>query len=459
LAGGQNPWWFHAASVGETRSAVNIIRALSDYREKTQGLQNCNPLTRPLADLELANELANVEQASLATETLCDDRLDFYVLSVGTPAGLERAENLSLAVINDSLLKAKKAPRIQVMAPPLDFWGAPSRSLDRVAPRALIIVETELWPDLIHQAQKRRIPVMIVAGRLSQKSLRRYLKVRSFFEPLLAQMALIAVISEADKHRFMELGAPSSIIRVVGNPKFDPLIQVAKETQTPFDCPFGKNGSQKVIIAGSTAEDEERLIVEAWVKLKEKTQLILCPRHLGRLKALKRYLKDFLTNQGMVFRLFSDIPCCDWGQSAGKEPDEKSRQNWPDLILVDRLGVLAQLYGSADLAIIGGSFFAGQGHNPLEPAAYGVPIIFGPHMSSFAEEAQSLIEAHAALRVCPSDLPAVLAQWLERGEEFLSGQAAREFLAKRDLVGPRLAALVGRALNAPLTPDCPDIHP
>jgi 3-deoxy-D-manno-octulosonic-acid transferase len=313
----------------------------------------------------------------------------------------------------------------------------------------LIIVETELWPELIGQAQKRAIPVMVVAGRVSQKSSHRYQMVRSLIQPLLARMAFMAVIGQADRARFIELGASPATTWALGNPKFDPLIKLAQRKISGIERPFGR----QVMVAGSTEEREERLIVESWLDQTEKPHLLVAPRRLGRLGEIVGFLKE----RGLNFRLYSERA----DQLANLERTDK---NWlphfdwasePDIILVDQLGVLGALYAIADLAIVGGSFFAGSGHNPLEPAAYGVPVIFGPHMSSFAEEAERLVAAGAAISAHASELPRVLAQWLAPGSQILSGQAGRELLANRDLVGPRLAALVGRAMTVPFRRSLP----
>jgi 3-deoxy-D-manno-octulosonic-acid transferase len=375
LAGGQNPLWFHAASVGEAQSALTVIRSVADIL----------PLTR-------------------------------YVLSVGTPAGLKRAEDL-----------IGSEPGIQLMAPPLDFFGAPGRSLDRVGPRALIIVETEIWPELIGQAYKREIPVMVVAGRMSQKSYQRYMKVRSFLKPLMEKLSLVAAVSPEARERFLDLGTPFNKTVCLGNPKFDSLRPANLDTALTIERPLGR----KIIVAGSTEGREEDLIVSAWREQGgPKPFLLLAPRHLGRVPAIL----DSIKSQGLPVRLYSENRNFNW-------PEE------PDIIIIDELGLLARLYALADLALIGGSFYRGQGHNPLEPAVFGCPIVFGPYMSSFREQALELETVGAAKTVLPSELSGTLARWLARREAFLAGLAGRELLAARPAVGPGLAALIGQTLS------------
>jgi 3-deoxy-D-manno-octulosonic-acid transferase len=376
LAGGQKRLWFHGASVGEAQSALSIINSMADIFPQEK-----------------------------------------YVLSVGTPAGIKRAQSL-----------VADPHQIQVIAPPVDFYGSPGRALNRIDPRALIIVETELWPGLIRAALKRNLPVLVLAGRLSQKSLAGYKKIRSFLKPLISQLAVIAAITETDRERFLEIGAQPERTVVMGNPKFDSLAERACLKNYVTERPLGT----KIIVAGSTEESEEQLIVNAWQdQARPRPRLVLAPRHLGRVPDILEMVKK----QNLSVRLFSENQGFNW-------------ESEPDIIILDVLGVLAGLYAVASLAIIGGSFYCGQGHNPLEPAVYGCPVIFGPHMSSFWTEARDLVEVKAAKTVPPSDLSGALAIWLALGEKHLAGQAGQDLLADRAPVGPKLAKLVGQTLSA-----------
>jgi 3-deoxy-D-manno-octulosonic-acid transferase len=239
-------------------------------------------------------------------------------------------------------------------------------------------------------------------------------------------MPLVAVIGQADRARYLSLGARETQTEVVGNPKFDSLVLIARQSPRFSERSLGR----KILIAGSTEENEESLIIDSWLLQAEKPHLILAPRHLGRLPGLLANLKE----RQLAYRLLSARPELDW-------PNE------PDLIVVDCLGALGQLYAQADLAIIGGSLFRGQGHNPLEPAAYGRPVLYGPHMTSFATECRELESVGAARMVQPGDWPDALARWLALGEAYLQGQAGRELLVRRPLVGPALAELIVQALG------------
>ncbi|MDR1035512.1 MAG: hypothetical protein LBT40_02730, partial [Deltaproteobacteria bacterium] len=209
-AGGGNPYWLHAASVGEAGSAAAVIRAWKDMEPDAR-----------------------------------------FVLSVGTPAGRAFAEE-SLGDL----------PNVQFMAPPMDVWGAPGRTLARVDPRALVIIETEIWPGLIRAAWKRHVPVILAAGRISERTARRFGWVKSFFGQVLNFMERLFVISEADRERFLSLGVDPAKVEVLGSPKFDPLIAVARG---PAPRPI-VSGPPYLLVAGSTHPGEEELITSELLK-------------------------------------------------------------------------------------------------------------------------------------------------------------------------------------------------
>ncbi|MDR2613670.1 MAG: hypothetical protein LBG06_12975 [Deltaproteobacteria bacterium] len=210
-AGGGRPYWLHAASVGEAGSACAIIRAW-----RTQ-----EPDSR-------------------------------FVLSVGTPAGRAHAEK-SLAGLDG----------VQFMAPPLDVWGASGRCLDRIEPSALVVIETEIWPGLIRAAARRRVPVVLAAGRISERTARRYGWVRSFFRQTLNSLARLLVISEDDRKRFLSLGVTPDRVEVMGSPKFDGLIDRARrDTPAP---PIARR-APFLLVAGSTHPGEEEIILSELLK-------------------------------------------------------------------------------------------------------------------------------------------------------------------------------------------------
>jgi 3-deoxy-D-manno-octulosonic-acid transferase len=370
------------------------------------------------------------------------------VLSVGTPAGLKFAQQ-------------ELPSKIQLMAPPLDFWGAPGRCLDRLNPRALVIIETEIWPELINQCHLRGIPVMVISGRLSAKSSQGYQKIRFLIAPILSSISLLAAISGDDKDRFVDLGANPTRSCVLGSPKFDSLIRqaraelenrknseglkgtdglkeaadvsLAKGSQAKPAEDYQEPQNQPTIAAGSTHFGEEELVMSAIKELAPlKPNLLLAPRHLTRINQIQA----IAAVMGFKAAVFSQCSTENLFLNA-------------QVVIVDSMGVLASLYRRADLVLVGGSFFKGAGHNPLEPAVFGKPVIFGPHMSSFKSEAQSLLACGAAVQAEPDGLSEAINRFLtDQNLAKRAGMAGLSHLASLKPVAPVLARAVLDNLNS-----------
>jgi 3-deoxy-D-manno-octulosonic-acid transferase len=407
LCGGSEPVWIHGASVGETRSAVLLLSALRD-------LEPDLPAT----------------------------------LTSGTPAGLMFLER----ELERRAAKTKTGPddRTQIAAPPLDFWGAPGRYLDRLGPRVLVLIETEIWPELIHQCHRRGIGVVMLSARLSERSHRRLRRLKGVFGSVLRQISLIATIGRQDLERFLDLGCDPDKVFAAGSPKFDDLIGQARKNLARFadsdargregekgekgkNDPAGADGGPPVILAGSTHPGEEAVILRAFGELEPgAARLALAPRHLERVPEALGLVRDL----GLVPLLHSEAGTL----AAG--PNE--------VVVVDRMGLLADLYRQADVALVGGSFLEGAGHNPLEPAACGVPVVFGPHMSSFQAEARILLDAGAAQQSPPALLGAALSRYLgDPGLAGRSGLSGLKALAALEPAGPVLARILLDFLAAP----------
>ncbi|MDR2386169.1 MAG: hypothetical protein LBE80_01115 [Deltaproteobacteria bacterium] len=378
LAGGGQPLWLHAASVGEAQSGLLVFEALRQLGFKEPVL-----------------------------------------LSAATPAGL--------AILT---AKTKKAQNYQIAAPPLDFLGAPARFLDRVVPKALIIIETEIWPELFYQCQKRSIPVLMLSARLSQRSHQRLRHFKAFMAQTLSIPALVATISQSDLDLLIDLGLEPKKAQVLGSPKYDALIQKAAGLLAQ-GLPAAQAFSEKpLILAGSTHPGEEELILSSIMSLaKPEAALALAPRHLTRLAELESLVASF----GLKPVLFSQ--------------SHQLRPGPGQVTLVDKIGLLSDLYGHCDLAIIGGSFFdrAGHnpaGHNPFEPVAYGKALIFGPNMLSFKREAEDLEALGVATRTPKAFLNQAISDLLEEPDRTRAlGHKGQKYLASQKLVAPVLAQL------------------
>jgi len=318
-AGQDHPLWFHAASVGEVNMALPLMDAVH----------------RRFPHFRL-------------------------YLSTMTETGQQAAARL---------LEGKGTTFFL----PLDFPWTVSRILGSLAPRALFVAETEIWPNLLRQCRRRRIPVVLFNGRISDRSFERYRRFRFFFREVIQGFAALAMQSGRDAERIIEIGASPSRVRVTGNVKFDrPIPRLTAEEAGALRAGLGIKEKQRVFVAGSTHRGEEELVLEAFRRLKQTEPslvLILAPRHLERLgEAIKA-----LDRGGLCWTRKSQI----------------SRDGpRADAVLLDTMGELGRIYGIGDVVFVGGSLVPVGGHNILEPAAFGKPVLFGPHMENFREVAR-----------------------------------------------------------------------
>jgi 3-deoxy-D-manno-octulosonic-acid transferase len=262
---------------------------------------------------------------------------------------------------------------------PWDTPGAVRRTLQRLQPELLVLMETELWPNLLHRAQAARCRVMLANARLSARSAAGYARVGGLTRAMLASLDVIAAQSEDDRQRFLALGAPPSRVRVCGSIKFD--LGIGDETRTAAGelRQAWQLAVRKVLVAASTHHPEEALVLRAFatvLKRHPRALLVLAPRHPERF----RDVENACVAAGWP-------PCL---RSRGEIPGPEN-----PVVLLDTLGELLTFYGIADLAVIGGSFIDRGGHNPLEAAAWGVPVLSGPSLFNFEAIAAQLITAGA----------------------------------------------------------------
>lgn len=259
---------------------------------------------------------------------------------------------------------------------PFDIPCAIKRTIKFFNPLALILTETELWPNLIHIASKK-IPVILVNGRLSEKSFKGYKKIKFFIRPLLKKFSLICVQEQDYKERFIELGVEKEKIHVTGNMKFDIELKEINFQWEPII-------PHPVILAGSTHDPEEEFILDAFLNLNIKSTLIIAPRHPERFGAVEKMIKNKIEKVSIEinFSKLSDLQPSASSLQPYICPHDKS-QTKAFIILVDQMGILGSLYRVCDIAIIGGSFIPHGGQNPLEPAYWKKPIICGPYMQNF----------------------------------------------------------------------------
>jgi 3-deoxy-D-manno-octulosonic-acid transferase len=298
---------------------------------------------------------------------------------------------------------------------PVDLPGPVRRALDAARPRFFIAIETELWPNFLRALAARRIPAMIANGRISDRSFRRYHRVRWLMRRVLADVSVFAMQSEEDARRIVALGAPPERVVVTGNLKSD-LLPEASDDEA-WRQRLGLGPGNRLWIAGSTHRGEEALALDAFVHAKARfpgLALLLAPRHPERAGEVEELIRA----RGLVAVRRSRLP-----QDAARGT----------IVILDTVGELAQLYALAEIVFVGGSLVPIGGHNMLEPAMRGKPVLFGPHTSNFREGAELLQMSGGGLVVKDGDeLARELTRLLEDGDlASRMGRGAREAFVGR----------------------------
>lgn len=268
---------------------------------------------------------------------------------------------------------------------PLDMPGAVRSTLDHIRPSLVIILETEIWPNFLRACAKRNIPVVLVNGRLSDRSFRRYALIRNGMRDLLSHFRLLLMQSDMDAERIRGLGAPPEQVKMIGNLKYDPpgKAELARQDQVAasLDAQFGLSSGPPLLVAGSTVDGEEELLLSVFQRLRaqagfETTRFLIAPRHPERFNPVADLIKR--SEFPLVRRSIPD-------SSASKAP----------LILLDTIGELAAVYRFAQVVFVGGSLVPRGGHNILEPASASRPVVTGPYTENFRDIMETFRRAHA----------------------------------------------------------------
>jgi len=365
--------WVHAVSVGETRAAEPLIRAILDR----------------WPDISV-------------------------LLTHMTPTGRETGAR----TFSDLLA----AGRVRQAWLPWDYPGATRRMVWRARPVLGLVMETELWPNLVAAARSAALPMVLANARLSERSLRKGLRWRALIRPALRSVDLVLAQTHSDAARLAQLGRES--VPVIGNLKFDsdpPALMLARGAHWRERL-LSSNAKNGVVVAASTREGEEAMLLAAWRTLVDSAKgaacplLVIVPRHPQRFEAVA----DLARQQGWRVGLRSAFA------------DEGPEADGIDLIVGDSMGEMFAWYALADLAIIGGSLAPLGGQNLIEACAVGCPVVLGPHTFNFEEISQDAVVAGAALRVMDAaqavaDTVRVLADPARRQA---MSKAAREFAAQ-----------------------------
>ena len=271
---------------------------------------------------------------------------------------------------------------------PLDYPWIVNRFITSLNPIGFVVVETELWPNLLRALSRRAIPSVIINGRLSSRSFSRYQWIRPFMRQILSTVSLGLLQSGRDERRFVELGASPDRMHRTGNMKFDLTMNGGSVSHPSLErSAFGVSEDERLIVAGSTHPSEEEILLNSYRDLIgsfPNVVLMLAPRHIERSDVLVRTIKAFGFPVLRRSLLLDEIP---------------QEVTGPRIILLDTRGELAQVYGLAFMVFVGGTLVPVGGHNLLEPPAWGKPVCFGPYTDHCQEVAELLIESGGGIRV------------------------------------------------------------
>ena len=379
--------WIHAVSVGETFAVTGLVREIHQrYPERS------------------------------------------IFLSHVTTAGREAGEARLPGIAGRFLL-------------PLDWSMCVRRALRRIRPALLVVVETELWPNLIRSAHDAGARIVVVNGRISDRSFPRYRLVRPFMHRVLADLDCICAQSEVDADRFRSLGAPQDRVAVSGNLKFDAQPPQLGEFAKLLSRALAALGRAPVIVAASTMPGEEKLLLPAWERVRERhprALLILAPRHPARFEDVAALFAE--RNLSFVRRTIL----------AAEQRQLTSQIAPTDVLLLDTIGELAGIFELADIVFMGGSLVPTGGHNVLEPAFWGKAILFGPHMHNFRDIVQLFLRRDAAVEVSdPGELGRALLELLSAPERRRQlGDAARRVLDAQRGATERVLRVLAERLDS-----------
>jgi 3-deoxy-D-manno-octulosonic-acid transferase len=360
---GRNVIWLHAVSVGEVMAATQLIRELH----------------AALPGWVIAVSTTTATGQRLARERLTESPV-FYL--------------------------------------PLDFAFVIRRYLRVLHPKTLVLMESELWPNLIDQCTGGGIPIAVVNARISDRSLPRYLRLRQLWRPLLTKISLYLAQSQENANRLVRIGAPAERVQAVGNLKYD--VRTATANALTESLRANLPSGAPVIVCGSTLEGEERILLDAWPTVLEaepRAVMVLAPRHPDRFATVANLIAE---------RRYTVRRASDFRQQT--EPIIPG-----SVFLLDTIGDLASIYSLGTLAFVGGSLIPSGGHNPLEPAQFGVPVLSGPSFQNFREIVEAMQASSAIRIVSPENLAATFVDLLrhtsetqklgERGREVFESQS------------------------------------
>lgn len=332
----------------------------------------------------------------------------------------------------------QKFPALAVSYWPFDFSFSVTRALRKIRPSLVVLVELEVWPNFLRAARREQVPVVVVNGRLSERSHRGYRRLGFLTKPIFGALRHVAAQTEASAARFRDLGVPADRVTVTGNLKYDRIASQRDNPQTrALRTVFGLADDELVWIAGSTQDPEERLALETYQTLAAEfpgLRLMLVPRHQERFEEVVRL-----------------VMACGLPLSRRTKPTHATDR---PVLLLDTLGELGAAWGLAELAFVGGSLTQRGGQNMLEPAGYGAAVCFGPNTWNFREIVTELLERDAACVVTDgASLTTRLRTWLlDETERRAMGRRAREFVLTQHGATARTLEILQGSLSIQFLP-------
>ena len=324
-------------------------------------------------------------------------------------------------------LARKKFGEDRVFYFPLDFnWGI-RRYIALFRPALVVLLETEFWPNFLAACRRNRIPVAVVNGRISDRSYPRYLRLRSLWKKILSGVSFALAQTPEDQSRLVAIGMDADRVRVGGNLKFD--VRSAEAAQVTQDLKNNLPPHAKLVVAGSTLEGEEKMLLQAWPKVVAacpEARMVLAPRHPDRFTPVAALLKS----SGLPWTRRSE-----WATDTRELPPGS-------VFLLDSIGELASVYSLATIAVVGGSFVPAGGHNPLEPAQFAVPVVMGPNYANFRAIVETLRAENAVSIAGEAELQKTLIDMLLHPEE------AGRIGSRAQIVFERESGATDRAVEA-----------
>jgi 3-deoxy-D-manno-octulosonic-acid transferase len=374
-AAGRRVVWLHAVSVGEVMAASELVRELRA-------------------------------------------RLPEWVIAVSTTT--ETGQRLA----------RERFSGTPVFYMPLDFRFVVRRYLTVLHPKLIILMESELWPNLMDVCARQGIRVAVVNARVSDRSLPRYLRLRRLWRPLLEGVSLFLAQSEENARRLVRIGAPAERVRVSGNLKYD--VKAAGESAMTKLIAERLPSGAKVLVAGSTLDGEEKMLLEAWPSVlaaASEAVMVLAPRRPERFAAVA----DLVAEHGLAIVRASEL------RGGSREIGRGG------VVLLDTIGDLASVYSLGTVAFVGGSLVAAGGHNPLEPARFAVPVVMGESSANFREIVEAMREADGIGIVRMDGLAETLVALLTKNDEAreMGERGRRVFDAQAGATARTAEALLG----------------